>query len=275
MAKDILAEPNHETTSSVLRSTYTGNGSTTTYALPGPVANETSIIATINGVTQQDAAYSTDGSNIIFDAAPASGDAIEIRTLSAVAMSYAPMAGSVVTGIIADGAVTTGKIADSSITTAKIAAGAVVQADIGTNVAGTGPAFSARKDGTQAITQNTVTKITYDIEVFDTNNNFDSSRFTPTVAGYYQVNLTGSIETTSSDRYLQLHIYKNGTIIISAQPQYGSSTGANGMGAAISGLVYFNGSTDYIESYAVTNSTTTVLNGTFNNTFSACLVRAA
>ena len=115
-----------ETTSSVLRSTYTGNGSTTTYALPGPVANETSIIATINGVTQQDAAYSTDGSNIIFDAAPASGDSIEIRTISAVAMSYAPMAGSVVTGILADGAVTTDKINNASVTGAKLAAGAAV-----------------------------------------------------------------------------------------------------------------------------------------------------
>jgi hypothetical protein len=119
-----------ETTSSVLRSTYTGNGSTTTYALPGPVANETSIIATINGVTQQDAAYSTDGSNIIFVAAPALGDSIEIRTLSAVAMSYAPSAGSVVTGIIADGAVTTAKINDASVTGAKLGTGAAV-ANIG------------------------------------------------------------------------------------------------------------------------------------------------
>jgi len=125
-----------ETTSSVLRSTYTGNGSTTTYALPGPVANETSIIATINGVTQQDAAYSTDGSNIIFVAAPALGDSIEIRTLSAVAMSYAPSAGSVVTGIIADGAVTSGKLATGAaianigsraITAGQMPAGTVLQ----------------------------------------------------------------------------------------------------------------------------------------------------
>jgi hypothetical protein len=125
-----------ETTSSVLRSTYTGNGSTTTYALPGPVANETSIIATINGVTQQDAAYSTDGSNIIFVAAPSLGDSIEIRTLSAVAMSYAPSAGSVVTGIIADGAVTSGKLASGAavanigsraITTAQVPSGSVIQ----------------------------------------------------------------------------------------------------------------------------------------------------
>ena len=125
-----------ETTSSVLRSTYTGNGSTTTYALPGPVANETSIIATINGVTQQDAAYSTDGSNIIFAAAPASGDSIEIRTLSAVAMSYAPSAGSVVTGVIADGAVTSTKlgtgaavanIGSRAITPTQVPAGSVIQ----------------------------------------------------------------------------------------------------------------------------------------------------
>jgi hypothetical protein len=142
-------------------------------------------------------------------------------------------------------------------------------------VSGNMPAFSARKDGTQAISSATVTKITYDIEVFDTNNNFASDRFTPTVAGYYQVNLTGSIETTSADRYLQLFIYKNGTTIITVQPFYGSSAGANGMGGAISGLVYLNGTTDYIESYAVTNSTTTVLNGTYNNTFSAAMVRAA
>jgi hypothetical protein len=177
-----------ETTSSVLRSTYTGNGSTTTYALPGPVANETSIIATINGVTQQDAAYSTDGSNIIFDAAPASGDAIEIRTISAVAMSYAPMAGSVVTGIIADGAVTTGKIADSSITTAKIAAGAVVQADIGTNVAGTGPAFRGTLATNLTVSNSTETQISFNTEQYDTASAYSSGTFTVPVSGYYAVN---------------------------------------------------------------------------------------
>lgn len=100
-----------ETTSSVLRSTYTGDGSTTTYNLPGPVSDETAIIATINGVTQQDAAYTTNGSQIIFSGAPALGDSIELRTISAVAMSYAPADGSVVTGKIADGAVTSGKLA--------------------------------------------------------------------------------------------------------------------------------------------------------------------
>jgi hypothetical protein len=124
-----------ETTSSVLRSTYTGDGSTTTYNLPGPVANETSIIATINGVTQQDSAYTTNGSQIIFASAPANGDAIELRTISDVGLSYAPFAGSVTTGILADDAVTAGKIATGAVTSAKLASGAAV-ANIGTRAIG-------------------------------------------------------------------------------------------------------------------------------------------
>jgi hypothetical protein len=168
----------------------------------------------------------------------------------------------------------------TTILNASTSAGLIITPDTSGNIqlqynGVAAPAFSARKDGTQAINQSTVTKITYDIEVFDTNNNFASSTFTPTVAGYYQVNLTGSVETTSADRYLQLDIKKNGSTIISSQPVYGSASGANGVGHAISGLVYLNGTTDYIEAYATTNSTTTVLNGTFNNTFSACLLRGA
>lgn len=125
-----------ETTSSVLRSTYTGDGLTTTFNLPGPVANETSIIATINGVTQQDAAYTTNGSQIIFASAPSNGDAIELRTISDVGMSYAPSTGSVTTGILADGAVTSGKLASGAavanigaraITAAQVPAGSVLQ----------------------------------------------------------------------------------------------------------------------------------------------------
>lgn len=99
-----------ETTASVLRSTYTGDGSTTTFNLPNTVSDETQIIATINGVTQQDAAYTTNGSQILFASAPASGDAIELRVLGGVGLGYAPPDGSVVTGKIADQAVTAGKL---------------------------------------------------------------------------------------------------------------------------------------------------------------------
>ena len=262
-----------ETTSSVLRSTYTGNGSTTTYALPGPVANETSIIATINGVTQQDAAYSTDGSNIVFVSAPASGDEIELRTISAVAMSYAPMAGSVVTGIIADGAVTTAKINDASVTGAKIASGVITQDKFSTNVAGNGPAFSAYLSGSaQSVTGGVWTKLACNTEEFDTNSNYDNAtnyRFTPTVAGYYQVSMGFNI----GGGYAGLvtgGIYKNGTL--NKQTGYQNSTWYQFSGSA---LVYCNGSTDYIEAYGFINTSTTFGTGISSTYFQAAMIRSA
>jgi hypothetical protein len=55
-------------------------------------------------------------------------------------------------------------------------------------VSGNMPAVFAYKDGTpQSITNSTFTKVTFNTELYDTNNNFASSTFTPTVAGYYQI----------------------------------------------------------------------------------------
>lgn len=203
-----------ETTSSVLRSTYTGNGSTTTYALPGPVANETSIIATINGVTQQDAAYSTDGSNIIFVAAPASGDEIEIRTLSAVAMSYAPSAGSVVTGVIADGAVTTAKINDASVTGAKLGTGAAV-ANIGSRAitAGQMPAGTVLQV-VQAYTNSGFTNTTSSSYVATTL----SGSITPFYASSkILVSFTGGVYNSSPSGNSLYAIFRNGSNIANNQ----------------------------------------------------------
>ena len=54
----------------------------------------------------------------------------------------------------------------------------------------TGPTFSAYLNANQNIATSTFTKIALNAELFDTDNNFDTStyRFTPTVAGYYQIN---------------------------------------------------------------------------------------
>jgi len=258
-----------ETTSSVLRSTYTGNGSTTTYALPGPVANETSIIATINGVTQQDAAYSTDGSNIIFVAAPALGDSIEIRTLSAVAMSYAPSAGSVVTGTIADLAVTTAKINDLAVTTAKIndlavtggkiAAATITQDKLASNVAGTGPAFSAYSSANQNPSSGTQTKVIFGTKSYDTNSNYDPtlSRFTPTVAGYYQLITSVSMAADTTITGARLYFTKNGSGL-QVPSMENTNTGGFGGGyytVHLSALVLANGTTDYFEVYGMCDGT--------------------
>jgi hypothetical protein len=107
------------------------------------------------------------------------------------------------------------------------------------------PAFSAYQSSPQTLSGATLTKILFQTEEFDTNNNFASSTFTPTVAGYYQVQ--GKIQTSASYTAGIVAIYKNGAVY-----KYGSYN-ANATGVAspsMSCLVYCNGSTDYVELYA-------------------------
>ena len=133
------------------------------------------------------------------------------------------------------------------------------------------PAFSAKKSASQTgISNFTYTKVTFETEVFDTNNNFASSRFTPTVAGYYQIN--ANFDMGSTITYGYGYIAKNGSIL-----NYGSGGSAAAAAewlTAISGLVYCNGSTDYIEIYVYMNSSSNIIyNG--GDSFSGVLVRGA
>src|SRR5210317_1629772 len=68
--------------------------------------------------------------------------------------------------------------------------GTVTQGMIESGVAGSGPAFSAYQSSAQTIAGYTFVKMNLQTEEFDTDSCFDTSlsRFTPTVAGYYQVN---------------------------------------------------------------------------------------
>jgi hypothetical protein len=169
------------------------------------------------------------------------------------------------------GAVNSTYIADNAITTAKIAAGAVIQADLATGVAGTGPAFSAYSNATQTTTTNVWTKITFQVEEYDTNSNFDSttnSRFTPTVAGYYQIN--GSYYSNGGPSRCAVGIYKNGSSYKVVD------TVATTYAIFISSLVYLNGSTDYVEIYMnnVTGGTGVLADST-RTYFSGSMVRGA
>jgi hypothetical protein len=137
-------------------------------------------------------------------------------------------------------------------------------------VSGNMPAFSAYQSSAQTLSSATITKILFQTEEFDTNNNFASSTFTPTVAGYYQVQ--GKIQPSASYTAGVVAIYKNGALY-----KYGSYN-ANATGVAqssMSCLVYCNGSTDYIEFYASV-TTGQALDATSAMTwFQGCLVRGA
>lgn len=114
-----------------------------------------------------------------------------------------------------------------------------------------GPAFSAYGSSTQSISNATFTKVTFDVEEFDTNANFASSRFTPTVAGYYNLCGTISINGTTNSRVIS--IYKNGSEFKRCVMMGGySSLGSTNY--PFSALVSANGSTDYFEVYVYQDS---------------------
>ena len=127
------------------------------------------------------------------------------------------------------------------------------------------PSFSAYASTSQTLSSATFTKITFDTEEWDTNNNFSSSRFTPTVAGYYQVN--GAISNNTATQTVA-YIYKNGG-------QYKQGINGSVFAATASGLVYLNGSTDYVEFFGYFASSTSTNAGVNATYFQACLVRAA
>lgn len=134
-------------------------------------------------------------------------------------------------------------------------------------VSGNMPAFSAYQSSSQTLSSNTNTKILFQTEEFDTNNNFASSTFTPTVAGYYQV--TGSIRIGGSATQVRTFIYKNG-----ASYKLGTDV-SSCFNAMASTLVYLNGSTDYVEFYALFTTGQSTSAAAAETWFNGCLVRAA
>jgi len=129
-----------------------------------------------------------------------------------------------------------------------------------------GPAFSAYQSSAQTPATGTWTKLTFTTKDFDTNSNFASSTFTPTVAGYYQVNAQAQVGAIPSGISVSIYkngaVYKSGTYIV-------TSAAYNASIASI--LVYCNGTTDYIDAY-VYIGTSGALNAA---QFSAAMVRSA
>jgi hypothetical protein len=131
----------------------------------------------------------------------------------------------------------------------------------------TGPAFSAYVGTTSSITGGAFTKVTYDTEEYDTNSNFASSRFTPTVGGYYQIN--GGIAPQGLPQEVIAAIYKNGSAY-----KYGVSNPSGG-NSTCSSIVFLNGSTDYVEIYAFSANTRNTATGQLYTWFNGCLVRSS
>ena len=139
------------------------------------------------------------------------------------------------------------------------------------------PAFSAyQSSGQTGIASLTNTKVTFTTEEFDTNNNYASSRFTPTVAGYYQINAQVGMTSAATTATLLCSVFKNGAVYKTGSV----STGTTYLypQANVSVIVYCNGSTDYIEIYVLgtaAGGTFSTYTGLENTYFQAAMIRSA
>ena len=123
------------------------------------------------------------------------------------------------------------------------------------------PAFSALLSADQTVSTATWSKVQCNTEEVDTNSNYDNStnyRFTPNVAGWYQIN--GHICMINNTTDAAISIYKNGSSH-KWGTYYSNSSGTSDRDAVVSSLVYLNGSTDYVELYGYTTGSTNKFRG--------------
>lgn len=113
---------------------------------------------------------------------------------------------------------------------------------------GDAPAFDATAAGSQVVSSGAYSKVLFATENYDTNGNFASSRFTPTVAGYYQIGCNVTLGTTIGE--FVIAVYKNGSAFRYLLDYTPTSTYAFSSGV----LVSMNGSTDYLEIYVYQSS---------------------
>jgi hypothetical protein len=131
-----------------------------------------------------------------------------------------------------------------------------------------GPAVIATRSsgGTQTISAGVWTKLLFPDESYDTNNNFASSTFTPTVAGFYWVRVAAAQVTAGT----QLGIYKSGSL-------YSGQNAGSGSGdwLEVNALVYCNGTTDTLEGWAFAPSGMNFIQISILCQFQAALIRSA
>jgi hypothetical protein len=70
----------------ITKNSFTGNGVQTIFGLTTIPASEASLLVNIDGITQQDAAYSLSGSNVTFSSPPLSGEIVEIVSYGSISI---------------------------------------------------------------------------------------------------------------------------------------------------------------------------------------------
>ena len=137
------------------------------------------------------------------------------------------------------------------------------------------PSFFAYLNSDQgSVSDNTITKVNIDTEVYDTASAFASNKFTPGVAGKYYIFGQVNIDSTNTHSYdKEVYIYKNGSATADHELATDLALAGNShYHVSISTIVEAN-TTDYFELYALDNNqgnhTATFRGGQRNTYFGA------
>ena len=120
------------------------------------------------------------------------------------------------------------------------------------------PLFRVIRSDYHVLANNTDTVISFDNDSsgssVDTNNFYNTStyRFTPTIAGYYQLTAQLEFSLNSGNNLFGVMIFKNGAEALRVRRwNDGSNSNVN---INVTGIVAFNGSSDYAQAYGWQNS---------------------
>lgn len=142
-----------------------------------------------------------------------------------------------------------------------------------TTAAAAAPAFNAYASAGTSLSANTNTKVLFATSLFDTNSNYSTStsKFTPTIAGYYSVTARVRADI-AANTVLNTSIYKNGNAV--AEGSFISVLNSQQSSIA-NGLIYMNGSTDYLEVYIYSGAAGSSFTGQSSTYFCGFLARSA
>jgi hypothetical protein len=260
---------NFPSTSSITGQTFTSDGTTVNYTLTQSVLNEDQILVVTDGVMQmRTGSYTVSGTTLTLTNAIESGSKIDVRYLI----------GNINTGGSGGTTLTTGSTypitsswSNNSITASFALNGGGTTLTTGSSYPITSswsnnsitssyaltsaPRTAIYRYGTTSVVNPgayAYTIIKYDTSVTDSTGwyNNTTGSFKPTVAGWYQVSAGARVySTATTEGYFILA--KNGNTDIGTTGGFGTVNGF------ISMLVYFNGSTDYIQLYSRTQNATT------------------
>jgi hypothetical protein len=222
-------------------------GFTLTYA----VANANEIEVFVNNVRQEPTeAYTVSGTSLTMTGDVETTDDFYIIYLGKALQTTVPPDGSVGTAKIVDSAVTNAKIANSTIDLTSKVTGVLPVANGGSGFS-TRPFFRVKQSSDQTISNASPTTVQFNDKTasgaFDIGGYFNTSnyRYVPLVSGYYWFGSTVTIQSATPD-YVIIFIRKNGATIYRNLGVESNAANAH-IAAHSSGIIYMNGSTDYID----------------------------